>query len=216
MCPSIIIVGAGGHALSVANVALGNGMSVTAYVDDNKAGCELLGIQVITKQQCFKVHERANFAIAIGDNSIRERISHEYMSALPCAKFPSLIHHSAVIGINSKVGEGTVVMPQVNVGPNSTVDSFCIMNTLSSIDHDCEMKSYSSIAPGVVTGGNVRIGLRSAVSIGATIKHKIEIGDDAVIGANSYVNKTVDNNVFAYGNPCKFVRERVKGDAYLS
>ena len=78
------------------------------------------------------------------------------------------------------------------------------------------MKSFSSIAPRVAAGGNVKIGLRSAVSIGATIKHGIPVGDAAVIGANSYVNKSVDSNVVAYGSPCKFVRERIKGDPYLS
>ena len=216
MSSSIIIVGAGGHAVSVANVALGNGLSVIAFVDENKSGCKLLDIPVITKQQCIEAHQIVNLAIAIGDNAIRERVSYEYKSVLPSATFPSIIHHSVVIGINSKVGDGTVVMPQVNVGPNSIVDKFCILNTSSSIDHDCEMKSFSSIAPRVVTGGNVKIGLRSAVSIGATIKHGIAVGDDSVIGANSYVNKSVDSNVVAYGSPCKFVRERIKGDPYLS
>ena len=216
MSTSIIIVGAGGHAVSVANVALGSGMSVIAFVDDNKAGSEMLGIPIITKQHCIEQHETANLAIAIGDNNVRERVSYEYKSALPSASFPSIIHHSAVVGVNSKVGNGTVVMPLVNIGPNSSVGDFCIMNTSSSIDHDCEMKSFSSIAPRVVTGGNVHIGIRSAISIGAIIKHGIVVGDDAVIGANSYVNKAVGNNVVAYGSPCKSVRGRIKGDAYLS
>ncbi|MDA9032453.1 NeuD/PglB/VioB family sugar acetyltransferase [Amylibacter sp.] len=212
----IIIIGAGGHAVSVANVALGSGMSVVAFVDDFKAGNDLLGIPVITKKQCVEENKIANLAIAIGDNTVRERVSNEYKSELPLAKFPSIIHHSAVIGINSKIGDGTVVMPLVNVGANCSVSDFCILNTSSSIDHDCEMKSFSSIAPRVITGGNVRIGVRSAISIGATIRDGIGVGDDTVIGANSYVNRAIGDNLVAYGNPCKSQRERVKGDAYLS
>lgn len=215
MSTPIIIIGACGQAVSVANVALGNGMNIIAFVDDNKAGNHLLGIPVITRKHCVEDHKTANLAIAIGDNTVRERVSNEYKFELPLANFPSIIHHSAVIGINSKVGDGTVVMPLVNIGPNSSVGNFCIMNTSSSIDHDCEMKSFSSIAPRVVTGGNVSIGVRSNISIGATIKHGIEVGDDTVIGANSYVNKAVDNKVVAYGNPAKFVRARVKGAPYL-
>lgn len=215
MSTPIIIIGTGGHAVSVLNVALGSGMSVIAFVDDNKAGNDLLGIPIIAMEQCFEENETANLAIAIGDNTVRERVSNECKSKLPLAHFPSIIHPSAVIGINSKVGYGTVVMPLVNVGPNSSVGNFCIMNTSSSIDHDCEMKSFSSIAPRVVTGGNVCIGMRSAISIGATVKHGIDVGDDTVVGANSYVNKAVDNNVVAYGSPCKSVRERFRGDPYL-
>ena len=111
MSSSIIIVGAGGHAVSVANVALGNGLSVIAFVDENKSGIKLLDIPVITKQQCIEAHQTVHLAIAIGDNAIRERVSYEYKSALPSAIFPSIIHRSVVIGINSKVGDGTVVMP---------------------------------------------------------------------------------------------------------
>ena len=216
MSTAIIIVGAGGHAISVTNVALSCGMSVVAYVDDNKAGGKVLDIPVITKQQCIDTYKTANFAIAIGDNLVRERVYNEYKLELPNCKFPPLIHQSAVIGINSKVGDGAVIMPQTNVGPNSEVGVFCILNTSSSIDHDSDMQSFSSIAPKVVTGGNVKIGIRSAVSIGATVKHGIVIGDDVVIGANSYVDKAFGSNLVAYGNPCKFVRERTKGDSYLS
>ena len=216
MSKAIIIVGAGGHAVSVTNVALSCGMNVVAFVDDNKAGSQILDIPVITKQQCIDTYKTANLAIAIGDNLVRERVYNEYKFELPNCKFPPLIHQSAVIGINSKVGDGAVIMPQTNVGPNSKVGLLCILNTSSTIDHDCDMQSFSSIAPRVVTGGNVKIGVRSAVSIGATVKHGIVIGDDVLIGANSYVNKAFDSNLVAYGTPCKFVRERTKGDAYLS
>lgn len=207
---AIIIVGAGGHAVSVTNVALSCGMSVVAYVDDIKAGSKVLDIPVITKQQCINTYKTENFAIAIaiGDNSVRERVYNEYKVELPNCEFPPLIHQSAVIGINSKIGDGAVIMPQANVGPNSKVGVFCILNTSSSIDHDCDLQSFSSIAPRVVTGGNVKIGVRSAVSIGATVKNGILIGDDVVIGANSYVDKAFGSNLVAYGTPCKFVRER--------
>lgn len=213
---SIVIVGSGGHAVSTANVAHGSGMNVIAFVDDNKAGANLLDVPIITTQQCINEHINENFAIAIGDNAVRERVYNEYRSAMPYAKFPSVIHNSAVIGINTVVGDGTVVMPHVNIGPNGKVGVFCILNTSSSIDHDCAMDDFSSIAPRVVTGGNVKIGLSSAISIGATVKYGVVIGDDVVIGGNSYVNKTVESNVVAYGSPCKFVRQRNKGDAYLA
>ena len=216
MKPSLIIIGAGGHAVSIANVAHGSGMNVIAFVDDNKAGTNLLDIPIISTQQCINEHADENLAIAIGDNAVRERVCNEYRLALPNVKFPPIIHSSAVIGINAEVGDGTVVMPQVNIGPKSKVGVFCILNTSSSIDHDCEMDAFSSIAPGVVTGGNVKIGLSSAISIGAIVKHGVVIGDDVVIGADSYVNKTVESHVVAYGSPCKFVRPRNKGDSYLA
>lgn len=216
MNASIVIIGAGGHALSIANVAYGSGMDVVAFVHDDKVGSNLLGIPVISSSQCCNEFNSANISIAIGDNALRERVSNEYRSAMPNARFPTLIHSSAVVGLNAEIGVGTVVMPQVSIGPNCSIKEFCILNTSSSIDHDCELAAFSSIAPRVVTGGNVKIGRGTAVSIGATVKHGTVIGDDVVIGANSYVNKRVEDCVVAYGTPCKFVRNRKKGDFYLA
>ena len=216
MSASIVILGSGGHAISVANIAHSCNMSVIAFVDENQSGSKVLGIPVISKQQCIDNHQAANFAIAIGDNSVRELVYYEYKSELPTSKFPALMPQSAVIGIKSEIGDGSVIMPQANVGPNSNVDLFCILNTSSSIDHDCDMKSFSSIAPSVTAGGNVKIGIRSALSIGTIVKNGMIIGDDVVIGANSYVNKAIDSNIIAYGSPCKFVQKRIKGDTYLS
>ena len=85
MKPSIIIFGAGGHAVSIANVSHGSGMNVIAFVDDNKAGANLLDIPVITTQHCINEHRTANLAIAIGDNAVCELVSNEYKSAMPNA-----------------------------------------------------------------------------------------------------------------------------------
>jgi len=175
-----------------------------------------MGAPVITTEACYSSYPKHNYVIAIGDNAVRERVAKELRSALPNVLLPSLAHQSSVIGVGSVVGIGTIVMPNANIGPSSVIGDFCIINTSSSIDHDCSIKDFASIAPGVVTGGNVRVGLRSAISISAAVKHGVNIGDDTVIGANSYVNNDVDSEVVAYGTPCKFVRNRKVGDSYLN
>ena len=215
MRDALVIIGAGGHAVSVTNVALSCGMSVLAYVDDSKAGGKVMEIPVISKQQCLQDFPTHNYAIAIGDNAVREKVLSEYKKDCPQAKFPALIHKSSALGMASSIGDGTIIMPLVNIGPNSIVGSFCVLNTGSSIDHDCVMSEFSSLGPRVVCGGDVNIGIRSAICIGATVKHAVTIGADVVIGANSYVNKSLDDNLVAYGSPCKKIRVRQKGDSYL-
>ena len=77
------------------------------------------------------------------------------------------------------------------------------------------MSDCSSLAPGATLGGKVRIGLRSAISIGAVIQDDITIGDDCVVGASSYVNANLPGNCVAYGTPAKIVRSRNRADRYL-
>jgi serine acetyltransferase len=64
-------------------------------------------------------------------------------------------------------------------------------------------------------GGGVQIGNFSTISIGATVKHLIKIGDDVVVGANSLVLENLPNNIVAYGLPAKKIRERKREDKYL-
>jgi len=206
MNSSLVIIGSGGHAKSVANVAKSCGYKVLAFVDDKNAGTNLLNIPIINSNETIKKYSDQNFFIAIGNNATRKLVSKEYKSKLPQANFPSIIHKSSVIGIDCVIGEGTILMAFSHIGPDSKIGKFCIINTSSSIDHDCNIRDFTSIAPGVVTGGNVNVGSQSALGIGAIIKHGIDIGNNTVVGANSFVNKNVGNSVVAFGTPSKEVR----------
>lgn len=53
----------------------------------------------------------------------------------------------------------------------------------------------------VTIGRNVWIGGGSIIMPGVTI------GDNATIGAGSIVTKSIPDNVLAYGNPCRVIRE---------
>ena len=211
----IVIIGAGGHALSVTNIALSCGFNVIFYVDDQKSGQKIIGKPVVSNKKFISEGPHKNLCLAVGDNSIREKIYKEYNKIFPSIKFPTLIHSSSIVGFNTEIGEGTVVMPLANIGPNTKINSFCIVNSAASIDHDSSMDSFSSLAPGSILGGNVVVGKRSVISIGATIKNNINIGSDVVIGANSYVNLPVKNNVLAMGTPCRKISNRRKGEKYL-
>jgi len=212
---SLVIIGAGGHAVSVANVALSMGYKIECFVDGDKGGLDLLGIRIISDLGKLKNINELSFAIAIGDNSARERVYNEMIAAKPSLHFPALVHASAVISFFSDIECGALIMPLSIIGPNSKIGKFCIINTRASLDHDCLMLDYSSLAPAVVTGGNVTIGKRSAVSIGASIKHGLQVGDDTIVGAHSYLNRDLPNKCVAYGVPAKLVRMRSISDKYL-
>lgn len=211
----IVIIGAGGHAVSVTNVALSCGFNVVAYVDDNKVGTVLCGTAVISTEECRRRYARSEMVIAVGDNAEREKVARDCKESLPRVRFPALIHRSCVVGFASTIGEGCVAMPLSNIGPNARVGRFCLVNTHSSLDHDCTLGDFASIAPGGILGGNVRVGVRSAIGMGTTVRQGRDIGDDVVVGAGSFVNDNLEDNILAYGTPCKKIRSRRAGDRYL-
>lgn len=211
----MIIIGAGGHAVSVANVAMTCGYEITNFIDKNKAGQSLFNNPILSSLEDLNNTTNYSFAIAIGDNFIREKVFKEIKSKYPHLIFPKLIHPSAVISVNTSIEEGTIVMPNSVIGPNTILSRFCLINTMSSVDHDCILSEFCSTAPGVVTGGQVKIGKRSAISIGATIKHCVDISDDVIVGAKSYVNQNLPEKIVAYGIPAKIIRPRSVGEPYL-
>lgn len=213
---NLVILGAGGHAISIANIAHSAGYIVKYFIDPYAESSQIIGIDVLRDLGGISNLDDYSYGIALGDNFLRQKLYQEIIDQHPNLIFPPLVHDSAVISIHTKVGGGTVVMPGAIVGPNSIVGKFCILNTNASIDHDCVMADYSSIAPGVVTGGKVNIGLRSAISIGAIIKHGVTIGDDVIIGANSYLNSDAPSMNVVYGSPARVVRSRNPGDKYLN
>jgi sugar O-acyltransferase (sialic acid O-acetyltransferase NeuD family) len=212
----LVIFGAGGHGISVADIAVSNGIEVHCFVDPLKGGTTVLGIPVISGLLELRDDIASyRFAIAIGDNNQRNELYVQLKQKNMQLRFPPLFHCSASISPFSAVEEGSVVAARARLGPNSSVGKFCIINSGTAIDHGCRMLDFSSTGPGVTLGGNVSIGLRSAVCIGAVVKHSCMIGDDSILGANSYLNICVGAREICFGSPAKFVRRRLKGESYL-
>jgi sugar O-acyltransferase (sialic acid O-acetyltransferase NeuD family) len=153
--------------------------------------------------------------VAIGDNWRRHLMVERIAGLAPELQFVTAVHPSAQIARGVTLGRGTVVMAGVVVNSDSRVGDFCILNTNASLDHDGVMENYSSLAPGAVTGGNVRLGAYSAVSLGARVLQGLTIGEHTVIGAGALVLADVPGFSVAYGTPAAIVRTRGAGDKYL-
>jgi sugar O-acyltransferase (sialic acid O-acetyltransferase NeuD family) len=217
----IVIIGSSGHAKVVIDIVEQAGKyEIAGLVDRHRQTCEqTLGYQVLGKEedlaQLRASHALGGALVAIGDNFVRSKIATRANEICPELPFVAAIHPSASIAKDVSIGEGTVIMAGVTVNSCCSIGRFCILNTSSSLDHDSVMEDFSSLAPGVATGGNCRIGAYSAVGIGAILIHGVQIGEHAVVGAGSLVLKHLDSFKVAYGSPARTIRERKPGDKYL-
>lgn len=213
---SLVIYGAGGHAIGVANVAWAAGYRVHAFIDAGKAGASLHDIPILASVDQLPDWRAHVYALGVGDNAIREKEHRQLVEHHPGMVFPALIHPTAVISWKTTVGEGSVLMANAVAGTNSRVGRFCVMSIQSAMGHDCLMEDYSSMAPSSVVAGDVIIGQRAAVCMAAAVKQGVAIGADAVLGAKSYLNRPLPANTVAFGAPAREVRSRQVGDPYLS
>lgn len=218
--PRIVAVGSGGHARVVIDVIRHCAeLELVGIIDRNRpTGEKILGTPVIGDDEEFpRLAQRLNIeaaVVALGDNYARANVV-ERIRRVADLQFPTLVHPTAYVAPDAKLGQGTVVFPGAIVNTGSQVGEFCILNTHCSLDHDGRMGNFAALAPGACTGGAVTIGDFSVVCIGAKVSHGVAIGRHTVIGAGSTVLTDIGDQVVAYGTPARVIRSREPGERYL-
>jgi len=216
----LIVVGSSGHAsVLIDAIELAGVFTIAGYLDDTQAsgtvrrGYSVLGALRDAATVCAQ-QKIQDVVVAIGDNWQRRKVHSDLTRSCPHLTFPVVKHPSAVIAASAKIAMGTALLARSHVGPGSRIDSFCILNTGSSVDHDCQIQDFASLAPGVFTGGLVEIGEGSAVGVGASISDRISIGSHSVVGTGSVVVRDIPDHVVAYGCPARVVRLRSEDEKH--
>lgn len=205
---NVFVYGAGGHAKVVIDVLEQAGYTVCVVLDDNKDldGRTLLGYPVRHTVNVFDSLQADGIQhgiVAIGDNRIRQRQA----ASLEAKGFSlvTAIHPSAVISRHSIIQAGTAIMAKVVVNPGCRIGKHVILNTGCVIDHDCTIRDFVHIAPGVSMSGGVIIGERAMIGTGTNIINNVEIGSDTLIGAGAAVISDIPKQVKAVGVPAKVI-----------
>lgn len=203
----LLILGCGGHAKVITDVALAMGKWQTiAYLDDNYPSTkEFLGKKVLgTLAQLNVIYRVENFTavfIAIGNNKIRTHWVNTCKQDNIC--LTNLIHPSAIISPYSNLGEGILVMPNACINYDALIGDGGIINTGAIIEHDCILKENVHISPAAALAGGVYVGCQSWIGIGAVIKEKVKIGNQVIVGAGSVVINDVPDHYTVVGVPAK-------------
>lgn len=218
---NIVLIGGGNQAHYTIDIINKEGKyNIVGIIDSIhdvgsiRFGYEVLGRQKDIKQLVSK-YDIEGGVISIGDNWVRYYVSLQIKEQIPNFNFVNAIHPSVVIGDNVKLGEGIIMMAGCIINPNSQVGDFTFFATGAQLDHDCNIGNFSSISAGSITGGYVTLGDFSSLTLGVIVIDRLQIGTNTVVGAGSLVVKSLPDDVLAYGNPCKIIRSREKGEKFL-
>ncbi|WP_094561734.1 acetyltransferase [Synechococcus sp. 8F6] len=208
----LLILGAGGHAKVVAETALTSGAaSRVAFLDDNWTGSDacppVLGWPVIGPLAwSLQPESPVQFAaalVAIGHATTRLH----WIQKLQAAGYslPVLIHPMAWISPSSQIGPASVVFAQAVVQAQATIGIGTILNTGCSVDHASRLADGVHICPGARLAGEVQVGLRSWIGIGASVIQQVRIGSDVTVGAGAAVARDLPDGVTAVGVPARIL-----------
>lgn len=214
MNKKILLVGGGGHCQSVLDSLLElDQFSAIGIIDKKEnVGRELLGIPIIGCDDDLPQLYSAGYNYAfvsigsIGNSDIRRRLFNKLNEIGFIV--PNIIDPSATVSRHLKMETGIYVGKKAVINAGSMIHKGAIINTGAIIEHDCNVGEFAHIAPGSVLSGGVIIGNNTHIGANCVIKQQLKIGADSIIGMGSVVLKDIEDNVIAYGNPCKVVRTR--------
>jgi sugar O-acyltransferase (sialic acid O-acetyltransferase NeuD family) len=218
----IIIIGASDHCrYTIDIIETERKFKIIGILDKNLekgssyGGYPVLGYLDVLLDKSNKGNILNHGIVAIGDNYTRKKLVQQILEINPNFKFINAIHPSVIIGKEVQIGVGCVMMAGVIINNNSKIGNHCFLATKASLDHDSTILDFSSLSPGVTTGGRVFVGECTAIGIGATILHYKSIGHNCVIGGSSLVNMDIRDNYIAFGVPVKEIKPRLPADKYL-
>jgi len=206
----LVLVGAGGHAAVVADIARLLGTDIAGLLTDGAdvvadlVGHTILGGDALFEDAGFVAAH--DFVVAIGGQRRRTAVARDLAKKGAC--FATLVHPTAVIADRVTVGAGSVVMAGVIVNAGSRVGRHCILNTGASLDHHGQLADGVHLGPQAVLAGTVTAGEGAFCATNCTIIPNIAVGAWATVAAGAVVMRDVPDGATAIGNPARNIRPR--------
>lgn len=205
----LVIIGAGGMGREVYHLATecnGYGVSyqIKGFVDDDSHALDGFVYDyppILSSIDSYVISEDDVFVCSIGDVQTKVRIVEDIKSRGGC--FMSLIHPNVYINQTAILGDGLLIFHDVHVGSEATIGNYVMLQSYCAIGHDAQIGHFTRIDPKVSVIGGVKVGNRVALHTMCVLNHKVKVGDDAVVGAMSFVIRSVKPGITVFGIPAK-------------
>ena len=190
----LIIIGGGGHALSVLE-AMDTSIEIAGYVDNIESKKLILPYL-----EEYRVHHAVVYTNDV-NLSLRSRIIQQYEGY----ESYTIIARSALVTSSSKIAGGCALMEGAIVN-GAILAQNSVINTKAVIEHGCILGNNVFVGPGAIVCGDTCIGDNVLVGAGVIIRDGIEITENVTIGMGSVVVRSIVEPGVYLGNPCRKIR----------
>lgn len=185
--PSLILIGAGGHAHACIDVIeQHSGYQIAGLIGmTNELGDQHLGYAVIgTDQDLPELAMNFQYAlITLGQIQTAAHRMRLYQQAESLGfQLPTIISPSAYVSRHASIGAGTIVMHSAIINAGAKVGNNCIINTRALIEHDASVEDHCHVSTAAVLNGEVVVGAGSFVGSSSVLKQGISLGKSCLIG----------------------------------
>lgn len=188
----------------IAKESLGYGTEfvIKGFIDDNMQALDNFRNYppVLDKISEYTPEENDVFAFSIGGDARRKCIESLVEKG---ANFINLIHKTARIGTNVKLGRGNIIAAFTTLGVDCSVGDYNMIQSYTVIGHDAVIGDYNRFDTHVTCVGGIHVNNETTIHTGAVINHKVTIGNNAKVGACSFVIRKVKEGDTVLGVPAK-------------
>ncbi len=192
--PTLVIVGAGGHARACLDVVEAEGRwTVAGFVDrPGSTTRDLLGYPILGTDDDLDALRGAHAAALIGvgqltDPAPRRRLAQRLRAA--GWTLPAVVSPRAHVSRHASIGPGTIVMHDAVVSAGARVGANGVVNTRALVEHDVTVGDDCHLATGVILNGGVCVGDGVFIGSGTIVRPGIAIHDGVVIAMGQCVTR---------------------------
>jgi acetyltransferase EpsM len=121
--------------------------------------------------------------------------------------FFDLIHPSAIVSSNAKIGKGITISPLSIIAGNAVVGDFNNFNYGTMLAHDCNVGVNNTFSPGTKIMGNCLIGSNNFFGVDSKMVPNTSILNNNIIGANCTIINNFKSNSILIGTPAKVIKK---------
>jgi len=202
----IVIIGAGKFAREISSfvghaIVAGNDWRLKGFLDSRTNQLDGFGRKapILSSVEAYEPAENDLFLCAVGAPADRRRYSEIILEK--GGRFAALIHPTAVLGDNVKLGEGVMIAPQAVLTSDMVLGDSVYVGPHVCLSHENRIGDWCQISGHCVFGGGVTVDESCFFGLGVTLVPGVRIGKHAFIGAGSVVLKRVRDGAKVFGNP---------------
>lgn len=154
----------------------------------------------------LSLFETSKYEVVVAIGNPKDRF--DVIQKLPkSTKYFTHVHPSVqIMGENVEIGKGSIICAGTIITTNVKIGNHSHLNLQTTVGHDCEIGDYFTTAPGAKISGNCNIGKRVYFGTNSSVREKIKICDDVVIGLNGGVVKNIYESGIYVGVPVTKIR----------
>ena len=168
------------------------GMEVKGFLDSKSDALD--GFDgyppILASVESYCPCEEDVFVVALGEPEYKRKYAE--IIAKKGGRFSSIIHPTAYVGKNVKIGVGCIICPNTTITNDTEIGDHVIINIGASVNHDNRIGEGSTICPGVRLAGRVSIGRDVFIGTGALLIPDVKLGDYVFVAAGAAVTKSFD------------------------